>query len=500
MTKADYSTVSSRLFHAHDIRVDASLMDHKSLVRLYDALCVYCQDILKVESVLLCRDARLSGAASLQLAIERFSLHGCTVYTELHPITTCQFYASCIQLDAVMGIMIGASHNPGHYTGQKIVGPGCTPIAKDIGPGGGLTRIQQLFIEGSVPQKMGVQGSVLLHDGLHSYVDTCMQLSHISKGDLSPLTVVVDFLNGSAGSEIIGALQEAGATVIPRNMVPNGLFPLGPPNPILASSVQPTMEYLQRYPDYDFCFCFDGDGDRMDVITRGAVVVEPSVVMAFLAPVITSLYPDSSARFIGFDSKANPQIIRTIEEYGLIPQLIPNGHSRIKHLLAVKGEEGLVAAVEESAHYYFSLHHQSRLVPTESTLLMCLLFLKTWQEQRSRFDKLLSLQNQVYRKREWGYVYTSEQDRTYALQAVNTRFVEQGYTMCDTLSDGSALGATLLRYVSDGDSKDWASISQRSSESEVGIARWSVVAGNKVLLDDIVATIEKIASAKAVSV
>lgn len=500
MPSTDFSKLSTQLFHAYDIRIDASLLDHDSLVRLYDALARYSREILKTDSVLLCRDARLSGAASLQTAIERFSSYGFTVYTELHPITTCQFYASCIQLDTVMGIMIGASHNPGTYTGQKIVGPGCVPIARDIGPDGGLTRVQQLFIKGLAPEKAQKPGTIHLYDGQKPYIDSCLNLAAMDRDSLSSLTVVVDFLNGSAGLEILTALEKTGATVIPRNMVPNGFFPLGPPNPILASSVEPTMEYLQNNPDYDFCFCFDGDGDRMDVIARGGRAVEPSVVMAFLAPVLKNLYPDTFAKHIGFDSKTNPLLLHSIEEYALVPQLIPNGHSKIKHLLATNVEDGLVAAVEDSAHYYLTLPSGSKMTPTESTLLICLLFLGAWLEDKQRFEALLTLQNQVHRKREWGYIYATEHSRHAALQAVENEFTRKGYSLCNTLPNGSALGSTLLEFASDKDTQHWASISQRSSQSEAGIARWSVIAGNMTLLDEIVATIEKIASAQAVSV
>nr|WP_321262472.1 hypothetical protein [uncultured Sphaerochaeta sp.] len=494
MSKTSYSKVSQLLFHAYDMRIDASFLDRESLDRLYDALSVYAHDTLKVQKVLVCRDARLSGPSSMQAAIERFSENGLTVYSELHPITTCQFYTSCLELGSVMGVMIGASHNPGRYTGMKVVGPRNIPIAMDIGPEGGLTRIQDLFINGSKPHFYGEAGRIFCIDGRNDYIQDCIRLSQMKEGDLSSLTIVVDALNGSAGTEIMLALQHLGAIVIPRNVVPDGSFPLGPPNPIIEASVAPTMEYLLTNPNYDFCFCFDGDGDRMDVISRGGVSLEPSLIMTFIAPVLKKLYPLGSARIIGFDPKANPQLVTAVEESGLISQLVPNGHSKIKHVITETA--GMFAAVEESAHYYVSLPHQSSYVPTESTLLVCLLFLKTWKEQKERYDALVALQNKSFRKREWGYVYADEVNKRTALQAVERLFSEHGYSISKTLPDGSSLGSTVLRFTSE---THWACIAQRSSESEAGIARWSVIASNRDQLHEIVSIIDNIASEKASS-
>lgn len=87
-----------------------------------------------------------------------------------------------------------------------------------------------------------------------------------------------------------------------------------------------------------------------------------------------------------------------------------------------------------------------------------------------------------------------------SLVAYESQVTERGCTVCNTLPDGSALGPTLLRFSSDTGNDHWATISQRSSQSEAGIARWSVIASSKALLDGIVATIDKIASAQAVSV
>ena len=59
------------------------------------------------------------------------------------------------------------------------------------------------------------------------------------------------------------AFERAGAEIEARNVVPNGLFPGGDPNPIIESSIAPAREEMKN-GDYDIGFCFDGDGGPSD--------------------------------------------------------------------------------------------------------------------------------------------------------------------------------------------------------------------------------------------
>ncbi len=498
MSKIDSAALAERLFHAYDIRIDVGLLGPEHAQQLFDAIAVYARTILKVDSVLLCRDARLSGNALLQQGIEHFSCLGFSVHTELNPVSTCQFYFSCSRLGSILGIMIGASHNPGRYTGQKLVGPDCMPIAQDIGPAGGLTHIRKLFIQGASIDPASKRGNIICIEDRTAYVQACLSWAGVGKGSLKGLRVVLDFLSGTAAAEVLVGLQEAGVNFVARNVVPDGNFPSGPPNPILEQSVRPTLEYIQNHPEYDFCFCFDGDGDRVDTIAHPFLKVEPSLLLAYLVPAFQKLHPALDSVAVGFDPKANPLLVNSVKVHGVSPLLIPNGHSRIKDLLGRHYEKGLVAAVEESAHYYITLAHEGRLVAMESTLLIVLLVLKIWREDKQRFFDLLALQNSVARKREWGYTYANERHRSEALMKVERFFLAQGYEAANTQGDISLLGSTLLRIGVAGESSLWACISQRASESEEGMARWSVVASDAHVLAHCVDTIDTIAAQGAI--
>ena len=63
-----------------------------------------------------------------------------------------------------------------------------------------------------------------------------MELSEVKEGDLKGQKILLEFLNGSAGSEVALAFQKAGAEVDLMDVIPDGNFPKGDPNPIIETS------------------------------------------------------------------------------------------------------------------------------------------------------------------------------------------------------------------------------------------------------------------------
>ena len=63
--------------------------------------------------------------------------------------------------------------------------------------------------------------------------------------------IMLEFLNGSAGSEMAIAFQRAGADIDCRNVVPDGFFRQGDPNPIIEPSIARNRK------------CAAGNGERL---------------------------------------------------------------------------------------------------------------------------------------------------------------------------------------------------------------------------------------------
>jgi phosphomannomutase len=485
------------MFKAYDIRTPAKQLTLELSERLAYAEAVYFREQLGTNKVILCREARLTGPQYLEQGIRVFRDLGFEVLASPQVSSTCLFYYTCMQHPDAAGIMYGASHNPGSDTGQKIVGPGVQPIAEGCGPDGGLPAIRRLYERAARPAATP-GGKLTLIGYLNDYVRYSMELAGVRPGELAGARILQDFLSGAAGQEVIQAFTAAGAEIYPRNLVPDGNFPSGAPNPVVREAIAPSIELLKQ-GGFDFAMFFDGDGDRLDFVSPAGQQLSPAFNFVALAPRMKAIFPDLAAPQLYVDLKANPVAITRIARQGFGVHVIRNGHSQIKEALGKNAANSFVAAVEESSHYYLNFRQPSGAVyPSENTLFYGLLTAKAWREDPALFQELLELQNTTFREREWGYHFPSDEQRAAALAAVEDEFVRQGGQSMSRMADGVDMEATLLRdglpFVIDAStpmSEEWTQIAQRVSQSEKGLARWEVSAGTAARKEATVHMIEE---------
>jgi phosphomannomutase len=470
------------MFKAYDIRTPARLLTLELSERLAYAEASYFREQLGTNSVILCREARLTGPQYLEQGIRIFRDLGFDVLAAPQVSSTCQFYYACMRHPHAAGIMYGASHNPGGDTGQKIVGPGVQPIAEGCGPAGGLPAIRALY-EQNVRPAVLPGGRLQLFNYLDDFVRYSMELAGIKPGDLAGMRILQDFLSGAAGQEVIQAFMLAGADVYARNLVPDGHFPSGAPNPVVHTSIAPALELL-KHGRFDFAMFFDGDGDRLDFVAPTGQQLSPAFNCVALAGHLKEIFPSIARPQLYVDLKANPLAITRIARQGFGVHVIRNGHSQIKESLGRNAAGGFVAAVEESSHYYLNFRTDNAVFPSENTLFYGLLTARAWRDNPALYTELLELQNTTFREREWGYHFPSDDLRAQALSAVEQEFIRLGGQSMSRMADGMDMEATLLRdglpFVINAEtplSEEWTQIAQRVSQSEKGLARWEVTAG-----------------------
>jgi phosphomannomutase len=484
------------MFKAYDIRTPAKLLTLDLAERLAYAEVAYFREQLGTNTVILCREARLTGPQYLEQGIRIFRELGFTVLANTQVTSTCQFYDACMRHPEAAGIMYGASHNPGGDTGQKIVGPGLQPIAEGCGPGGGLPAIRALYQQAARPKAIP-GGTVRLFSYLDDYIRDSLALAGVKPGDLAGQRVLMDFLSGAAGQEFFQAFTLAGALVTPRNLVPDGHFPSGAPNPVVREAVAPTLALLAA-SGFDLAMLFDGDGDRLDIIAPDGRQLSPAFNMAALAPFLRAIFADVSQPQVFVDLKANPVAITRIAQQGFGVSVTRNGHSQIKESLGRNYASGVIGAVEESSHYYLNVRRPGGVFPTENTLFYGLLTARAWRETPELYAELLELQQTTFREREWGYHFPSDEQRAAALDTVAAAFVGMGGKAMTHTADGMDMDATLLReglpFVIDAQTpltEEWTQVAQRVSQSEKGLARWEVSAGTAARKDAAVALVEE---------
>lgn len=517
MTEAEKETLNIGMFKAYDIRTRSSRLTPALADRLIIALGHYIRKVLKADSVVLGRDARLAAPSIMERAVEILPDMGISVILNPLQESTCLFYFSCLKNPKSAAVMITASHNPGEFIGLKIMAPGMITLAMDSGPGGGLTAILAFYLQGGRVQTQS-QGRATVHVRryLDAYIDYSMRLAGVRKDSLAGVPILADFLCGSAGAEITEALGFAGASVRTRNLVPDGTFPIGDPNPIIIKSIQPTWDLMKK-GGYSFGFCYDGDGDRMDIMDSHGEQLAPSFNLSILAPEIMEYFRavHGAGCFDGgtsapwkpqlySDVKSNPMAMVDQAQCGIDVHIIRNGHSFIKEALRANfGRQYLVAA-EESAHYYMNFPYDpdnltKGFAAMENTLYFTLLTARMWVAHPERFQRAMARQDNVVREREWPCHFSDESLMEGVMSEVETEFSARGLSVLSTMEDGTSLDATLMRkglpelITSATDiSGSWFQVAQRISRSEEGMARWEVVSSSREDCEEAVAAIRKI--------
>ena len=478
-----------QMFKQYDIRTKYKNMDDELKIRLYNAVALYIRDYAKAKSIVICRDARLYVPEVAEGLSKYLRRAGVDVFINPLPISTCQFYYTCMQHRDSAGIMVTASHNPAEYFGLKLVGPGVAPIAYGCGPADGIAKIKELYEANSVVEgDAGAKLTVINY--LESYINYCMKLSGVKEGSLKGTRILLEFLNGSAGSEMALAFQKAGAEIEMRNVVPDGFFPQGDPNPIIESSIAPARVAMKE-GKFDFGFCFDGDGDRVDLMAPNGEQIVPGLNMSIIIKKMIGIFKGTKMDVYA-DVKAIPISICEIAKTGVKVHIIRNGHSFIKEKLRDNCDKGYFTAEEESAHYYMNFPYDpddlsKGFAAIEATLFIALLSARCYKEDPAAYERAYKLQTSLFREREWPlHCEAAPEKMPLLMDEVEAKMRSLGATVIKEMDDGSDLDACLMRFNlpetfdanSSLEGRKWVQVAQRISRSEDAMCRWEVVSND----------------------
>jgi phosphoglucosamine mutase len=176
-------------------------------------------------------------------------------------------------LNADIGVMLSASHNPMPDNGVKLFAAGGHKIPDDV-----EDEIERLISEGTKtrPTGAGVGRVTDLADGEDRYV---RHLLTSLPGPLVELKVVVDCANGAASSAAPEAYRRAGAHVIAINADPDGLNI----NEDCGSNHLAQLRAAVVEHGADLGIAHDGDADRVAAVTADGAEVDGDQIMAVLA-------------------------------------------------------------------------------------------------------------------------------------------------------------------------------------------------------------------------
>jgi len=324
-----------KVFKAYDVRgVYPTEIDEDGAYRVARAYVEH----FALRTIAVGRDMRLSGPSMTGATIEGATDGGADVI-DIGMVGTEMLYHAVGELDLDGGIAVTASHNPGQYTGMKIVRAGALPVGGDSGLEEIRQRAEMPF--GAVARR----GEVRPTDIWDGFV--AKTLSFVDRDAIRPLKVVVDAANGMAGAMLPPVLDRLPQLDVVRCFFePDGAFPNHEPNPLLPENRTFIVERT-RAEGADLGVAYDGDADRCFFVDDTGEFVPGDFATALLARAMLEQEP--GARII-YDVRASWAVPHAIEEAGGVPLVNRVGHAFIKERMR---EVDALFAGEVSAHYYF---------------------------------------------------------------------------------------------------------------------------------------------------
>lgn len=297
-------------------------------------------DEVKANVVCIGHDIRLSGPALSEALARGLNDAGCDV-VDLGMVGTEMVYFATAHYGYDGGIMITASHNPPEYNGLKMVRAESRPISGDTG----LYEIERRTHEAKF-ERTG-NGTVRKQDVYDDFVKHLLTTVDVST--FKPLKVLADVGNGAAGVALEGLLPHLPLEVTRRHFEPNGEFPNGVPNPILAEARAGTEAALKE-GTFDFGVAWDGDYDRCFFFDEHGTFIEGYYIVGLIAQ---SLLLAKSGQTIVYDPRLTWNTLDIVEKLGGNAVICKSGHAFIKEKMR---SVDAVYGGEMSAHHYFKAH------------------------------------------------------------------------------------------------------------------------------------------------
>lgn len=294
-------------------------------------------------SVVIGGDVRLT-SESLKQAVANGLLDSGIDVIDLGMTGTEEVYFAAFHKGVDGGVEVTASHNPMDYNGMKFVQADAKPVSGDTG----LRDIQHLAEknEFSIVKRRGV---LSCESFLPDYISHL--LTYIDIRNISPLKLVVNSGNGSAG-HVVDALQHTFQQLsVPISFIkihhePNGQFPNGIPNPLLPERREVTSRAVIMH-NADMGIAWDGDFDRCFLFDETGEFIEGYYVVGLLAEAFTKKQPNSK---VVHDPRLIWNTIELVEAIGGSAIQCKTGHAFIKEKMRA---EDAVYGGEMSAHHYF---------------------------------------------------------------------------------------------------------------------------------------------------
>ncbi len=229
----------------------------------------------KQQTAIIAKDTRLSGYTLEPALVSGLASAGMHIFT-LGPLPTNGLAMLTKKMNANLGIMITASHNPFYDNGLKLFGPDGLKLSDNI-----EKKIEKL-IDTKISKHLinpGVLGRVKrLEDANENYINI-LKNNFPKNFSLKGLKIAIDCANGAGYKSGPNILKSLGAKVYSIGTSPNGLNI----NLNCGSTFPNKIKSFSLKKKVDLGISLDGDADRIIICDEKGKIIDGDQIIAMIA-------------------------------------------------------------------------------------------------------------------------------------------------------------------------------------------------------------------------
>lgn len=372
MTSIKFGTDGWRAIIAKDYTID-------NVTRVAEATAVWMRD-RDMKKVVIGYDCRFGGKMFSERCARVFGTHNIEVILSTDFVSTPMVSLAVVKLEADMGVVITASHNPPSYNGYKLksafggpTSPSETAEVENLIPGKALSRLLSL--------------KAIADKGLFSRVDLeQIYFDHVTDN------FDMDLIRKSGAKLAFDAMYGAGQRILPR-ILPNARllhcdfnpsFRGQAPEPI-ARNLQELTQLIKNDPNINVGLANDGDADRIGMYDEDGQFVDSHHLLLLLLLYMYE-YKGMKGKVVYTFSVTN-KLKQLADLFGLESEVTKIG---FKYIAEIMMQEDVIVGGEESGGLAVKGH-----IPERDGIWMGLLILEFMAKTGKSIKELIQL---VYEK------------------------------------------------------------------------------------------------------
>lgn len=371
---------------------------------------------LEHRPIVISYDTRNNSKEFAELTALCFNANGIKTYVfdEPRPIPIMSF--AIREFNAIVGVMITASHNPPEYNGYKvswedggqIIPPVDKEIIEKVREIKKYSEIKMIDKEEALTKKLYIKiGSSLEDLYLNELIK--LQINDLKKGKEN-LKIVYSPLHGTGNIPVRKVLEKAGyknVFVVPEQELPNGNFPtVISPNPEDPKALTIAIDYAKKI-DADIVMATDPDCDRVGIAVKNKqndyVLLNGNMIGQLLVEYILSSLKKNKKM------PKKPAIVSTVVSTRLTKKQAENydvkyfdtltGFKNVAKLMKEFEKNNtydFIMAFEESYGYLYGTHARDK-----DGVITTLMLAEIAAYAKENNTNILELQEKIYKK--YGY-------------------------------------------------------------------------------------------------